>query len=209
MLTIPIQTPIKPRRRTVDDIPVRPLAQRAVKLYLVGNLAWDYTDTVLNIASSLRRDSTRALSRSVRQLRLDYDRTRQYLIDPAHEAKETELALLFEVASVPVLDELNRSLVAELAPLRLDTDNAMLVRSVQMALTLIDVMKRYASVCDAWIKSFGVHGHSILDDRFRRLALLLPHFAGDCYNPASPARSKAADLLYTSLLDIEIQHDPL
>ena len=71
MITLaPIYTP--PRRKTIDDIPTQITGTMAVKLYLLGALLWDYTDTILDIASSLRIASTRSHSRTVRALRLDY-----------------------------------------------------------------------------------------------------------------------------------------
>lgn len=206
-MTIPA-TIYTPPRRTVDDIPVRPLARIAIRLYLVGALAWDYADTILDIAASMRLAHTRRHSREVRQLRLDYDRARQYLIDPDHVAKETELSLIFESIAEPTLTKLNDGLVAELASFRLSADHAILIRSVQIAMTLLDVMKQYAVQCDTWIKSFGVNGHSILDKRFVRLAATLPHFAGQYYDPASPSRREAARHLLADLLDIEVHHTP-
>lgn len=54
--------------KTTKDLPQRPLARMATKLYLLGALAWDYADTVCNIAASLRICETKPASRAVREL---------------------------------------------------------------------------------------------------------------------------------------------
>lgn len=206
MITLaPIYTP--PRRKTIDDIPTQITGAMAVKLYLLGALLWDYTDTILDIASSLRIASTRSHSRTVRALRLDYYRDRQYLIDPEHVAKETELALLFEEISAPALAELNSRLNAEIENLPLTPDLALLAKAVQIALTILDVMKAYAARCDKWLAAQGVRGHSILDDRFRTLASILPRFNPPGIPVTSPARRHTSDALLAELLRIELYDD--
>lgn len=81
-------------------------------------------------------------------------------------------------------------------------------QAVQMAMTVIDAMRLYAARCDRWVGSFGVRGrHSMLHDFFPRLAMLLPEFAGDCYDPASPSRKATAAILEKELSNIELYDD--
>ena len=196
--------PPVPRRRTVLDLPPHIVGSMTIRLYILGALAWDYADTVLNIMAVLRPEGTKELCRTVRQLRLDYDRFRQYSVDDKHVAREAELAMEFEEISAPLFKSLNDSLAAETAPLNLVPDHALLVIAVQTALTVLDAMVLYPADCDKWLRSQGVCGHSILDDRFRRLAFVLPKFAGDSYIPRSESRARAARNIVCGIRAVEL-----
>lgn len=196
--------PQKPPRRTVLDLPSSIIGPMAIRLYVLGALAWDYADTVLNIMAVLRPEGTKALCRTVRQLKADHDRFRQYSVDTVHVEREKQLAIEFEEMSAPLFKRLNDSLTAEIKELDLVPDHALLVLAVQTALTVLDAMMIYAADCDKWLRAQGVDGHSILDDRFRKLANLLPHFAGDCYRPRSQSQKEAAHDIVRSIRSVEL-----
>lgn len=198
---------VLPRRKTVNDLPTHLIAVMGVKLYLLGSLAWDYAETVREVAITIGDTRTKRLCRAVRELHYDYDRTRQYLLDAEHIAAESKLALLFESICSPILNNLSSELSAESNVIGLNADYAVLVKAVQMALAVTGAMEVYARRCDQWLRRQGVKGHSILDDRFRRLSILIPGFAGDCYNAHSPARIKATTALVKELLALELCDD--
>lgn len=195
-----------PSQKTTKDIPQRPLARMAAKLYLLGALAWDYADTVCNIAASLRIDATKPVSRAVRELKREYDRFRSRSLCDADIKKESELALLFEELCESHFAKLNYGVSSDKLTTGLDKDYELLIKSVQMAMTVIDTMKLYAADCDKWIREQGVNAHSILADHYLRLATLLPQFAGDCYNANMEARKLTAKILLNEIKNIEI-HD--
>lgn len=192
-------------RLTARDIPQKPLARMAVKIYLLGCLAWDYADTVCNVAATLRLKETRALSRSVRELKRDYDRFRNRMMDSESLAKESELALMYEDICEEHFQKLNYGIEADKYSAGLKEDYMLLVKAVQMAMTVLDVMKAYARECDEWIRSLGVHVHSILDDHFRSLAVLLPGFAGNAYNANAEARKITANILLNEIKSIQVR----
>lgn len=195
-----------PQPKTTKDIPQRPLARMAAKLYLLGSLAWDYADTVCNIAAQMRIGKTKPLCRAVRELKRDYDRYRNRSMRDEALAKETELAMLFEDICQQHFTKLNYGIASDKSVAGLTQDYEMLIKAVQMAMTVIDTMKLYAAECDAWISSQGVEAHSILADHFRSLAILLPEFAGDSYNANAEARKLTARILLKEINLIEI-HD--
>lgn len=53
--TRPLFAPIDlfPRKKTLDDLPQREFMRRGFKIFTLGALVWDYTDTVLNEAKRL------------------------------------------------------------------------------------------------------------------------------------------------------------
>lgn len=197
------------RSSSLDNVPSDDLFRMAIRLYLLGALVWDYTDTVLDIAAQMRVSATRPLARAVRALHMDYDHIRARDLDSAHINKEWQLATLFEQVTAPCLSTLNRPLRREIqARFTLEADNLMLVQAVYVALTMLDAMRLYASHCDAFIHRYHPRAaHSILPDHFARLAVLLPQFAGDCQYSGSDARRVAARAILDDILSIELSDD--
>lgn len=120
--------------------------------------------------------------------------------------KETELALLFEEICQEHFTKLNYGISSDKSVAGLNKDYEMLIKAVQMAMTVIDTMKFYAAECDEWIRGHGVEAHSILSDHFIRLSMILPQFAGDSYNANIEARKLTAKILINEIKAIEI-HD--
>lgn len=196
------------RPKKLRDIPQKPLARMAVKLYLLGSLAWDYTDTVLDIAVRMRLDKTKPLCRAVHELRRRYDRFRESSLDQADIAKEKELGEQFEGLQRENITKLCYGLRNEIGTYGLDAENTYLVQAVQMAMTVIGAMKLYARECDEWIRSQGVKDrHSILSDHFTALEMLLPEFAGDCYDRNSESRRITAGIICNEIRRIDIYDD--
>lgn len=197
--------PPLPKKRSLDDVPQDKLLMMAVKIYLVGSLVWDYAGTVLDLVSTMRPDGTKKLTRTVREIKRDYDSLRSLDLDRAHLAREAELALLFEQIHKERFNTLWLGLRSETRRYGLDPDSSALVESVQMAMTVLDALKLYASECDAFIRRYYPEApHSILPDHFIRLAVLLPQFAGDCYDGASNTRSITARILLNEIKNIEL-----
>ena len=66
----------------------------------------------------------------------------------------------------------------------------------------------FAGECDAFIRKYYPEApHSILPDHFSRLAVLLPEYAGDCYNRHSKARKLAAESLLNEINKMEFYGD--
>ncbi len=195
-----------PHKKTSADISdQKKLARMAVKIYLLGSLAWDYADTVCNIAASMRLSQTKKVSRAIRELKHDYDRFRSRSLSNADVDKETELGLLFESLCQNHFNKLVYGLSVDAVP-DLNEDYKMLIKAVYMALTIIDTMILFAKECDDWIQSQGVNAHSILADHFHRLSSLLPLFAGDCYGK-SDSRELTSRILLKEIKRIEIYDD--
>lgn len=199
------QTPLLFLPKTIEDLPQKPLLRMMAKICIVGSLAWDYAETVRTLAAQMRLPDTIKLSRAMRELHADFDRFRQTSLSAADVRKETNLGLLFEQICEEHLSKFSYGFNSEKEIAMLSDDFRMLVKAVQMAMTVIDAMKLYAADCDRWITENGVFAaHSVLPDHFRRLALLLPGFAGDCYNPDSESRRITARILYNEIKRIDI-----
>lgn len=181
----------------------------SVCLYLVGALVWDYTDTVVKLAAQMRIGAAKRLSRAVRELRLDYDRVRAQDLDSDYLNREWELAQLFEDVNKETFDRLCNGLLTEIRrDTTLDDANVILVEAVQMAMTMLDALRLYADECDKFIRRYyPAAPHSILPDHFKRLAILLPEYAGDCYDRYSNTRHLTARTLLNRIKEIKLYDD--
>lgn len=199
-----------PRRRSIADVPQRELTYRTVKLYIVGSLVWDYALTVLDISAQMRIGGpVKKLSRAVREIHKDYERIRSLDLDEKHIRQEWQLAEMFESINRENFKRLCAGLAAELRQsTSLGKEYEMLVEAVQMAMTVLDALKMFAAECDVFIRKYYPEApHSILPDHFRRLAVLLPEYAGDCYDRHSEARKIAAESLLDEINKMEFYGD--
>ncbi len=180
------------------------MTHRLVRLTVLGALVWDYTGTVLELAAQVRPPDTKAVSREIHGLRLGYDRSRSRFFDDDLSRTLVALSLQFEEVCRQVLADLNKELPGEPEFSGLAPEMRYLVQGTQVAMTVLDALMMYAAECDRWMTSLDVKGYTMLSDEFRRLAGLLPRYAAGCYNPASPARRKAAGLLLDELRLTEV-----
>lgn len=64
--------------------------------FVIAELAWDYADTVIDYAVTLKQDYTKKLCREVREMRREYDSFRSPYIDALHRQSELENMYVFE-----------------------------------------------------------------------------------------------------------------
>lgn len=202
---------LRPKAKSFYDIPKDILSKKAVKMYIIGALVWDYAETVIDIAAQMKLGGeTKRLSRAIRVLQRDYKQIRAAHLDNNSLKREWELAELFESLNSDEFKRLCHGLCAEIhRDTELNRDYAGLVEAVQMALTLLDTLFLYAAQCDSYILEYYPQApHSILPDHFRKLRILLPEFAGDCYDNNSQTRSLTAKILLNKINEIELYPNP-
>lgn len=173
-----------------------------ITMYGAGALAWDYADTVLDLASQMRLSQTRQLSRSVRELHGRYEAFTARSLSMFDKRRLTEIGQLIETAFGTHFSRLSSGLDNELAPLGLQPTFRYLVKAVQQAMTVLDAMRHYDAKCADWLTSQRLPTQSILAAHFNSLYTLLPQFAGDAYNPASPTRDLTARILCNELVTL-------
>lgn len=190
---------LAPKEKTVLDLPTDLVKNRMVLLCLIGSLAWDYAFTVLDLAAQMNLRELRKVSRSIRQLKEDYDAVLKHGLNRSNIDSLTSLGLQFEKVCRKSLSGLAASLHNEKEISECRDDYRYLVVAVQMAMTVIDAMRLYAADFDAFLRSQGVHGKSVEIAQLGKLAILLPQYAGDAYNPQSPSRKQTAEILFNEL----------
>lgn len=191
---------------TFEAIPKTELFRRAVKIQLVAGLIWDYAETILDITSQMRLSHLKKLSRAVKELRRDYDYRMAQSLDREHIARSNELTELFETINQKHFSRLCQGLGVEMRSKdKLRPDFESLVMAVQMAMTVVDALQKFCADTDKFInRYFPKADDSILPPEIRRLAVLLPEFAGDSYDESSQSRTVTAGILLNEIINIDL-----
>lgn len=202
---IPVIDFLRTKPKTLDDLPEKERLRIIVKISLLGTLAWDYADTVLDIARQMKIPQMKKVSRAVSELRREYDRYNGSFLSSDDCTHMKRLSDLFADINDTAFNRLCYGLDTELGRIdRFDPQNAYLIKAVQMTMTVIDTMKLFADESDAWMEAHGVDGHTVMPKHFGPLAILIPQYAGDCYDPHSEARRITAGILLNEIKKIEL-----
>lgn len=198
----------QPRPKRITDEPEDILITIRVRMYALGALVWDYVDSVLTMATQLRRSEVRRLSREVKNLRKDYEYFRSRNADSDHLEREMAWALEFEEYLRKPLRELCKGIKQEHEQAfgEVEVENGYYIMGVQQAQTMVEALIHYTKGCDRAIAKYGVDmtKRSIMPPVFRKLAILLPEFAGDLWIADSPSRRKAAETIALELTKIVV-----
>lgn len=197
-----------PNNKTAEDLSDTIRLRMVVKMLLLGTLAWDYTDTVLKIAAQMQIQETKKVSRAIKEIKREYDQ----FISPMLHGDDTRflsgLSVLFEDVNAKAFKRLCDGLAVEIGSKVTPSDEEMyLLKAVQMVMTVLDAMNLYDADCRAWMEAEGVPNHTVIPSHFARLAILIPQYAGNCYDPKSESRRITAKILYNETKLIELYGD--
>lgn len=156
------------QRPSFDSVDVsKPLLKsKTVLLLVIGELAWDYTGTVIDLAAQMKIKETRRVSRSIADVRRDYDRFLFRSLDTKEHERLRELAMQYEEVCQTHLTKLSYSLSNEGSIRQCRESHRYLVIAVQMAMTVIDAMRLYVEDFDKFLYSHGLRGGSMSIGQF-------------------------------------------
>lgn len=203
-MVLPNLTIERPDRSAKALVPRSVMFNMSIKIYMVGSLAWDYADTVLDIVKQAKISETKKLSRELRELRDKYLHFRARCGSETL-AEEARLGLMFEEMNQKRMNKLYKDLCVEIRyTTQLDETWRTICASALTALTVLDAIKMYAHHCDKRIDSYGVQrNHTILQDEFDRLSVLLGRFLQGKCSASLVTRKKVAEELYYEILTLE------
>lgn len=197
-----------PQRTAKELVPDDVMLSMSIKIYMVGSLAWDYADTVLDLVRQAKISDTKKQSRELQLLYERYLRFRDRCGSDSL-AEEKRLGLLFEELNQNRLTKLYEDLSTEIRyTTTLDDTWRSICASVLTALTVLDAIKMYARNCDRRIDNYGVNRkHSLLQDEFVELGTVLYRFIEGKCNTKLITRQKVAQELYAEILSLETCED--
>lgn len=200
--------PIFPKqtKKSIDDIPVDIIAGMAARLYMLLNLAWDYVETIQQVAKLMRLDSAKKVSRRINELHQRYDQRRSYSLTDKEVLLERKIALLFETFCSPHLTKLHYSLTNEIkrAWPEIGADDVYLAEAVETAATILDAVIMFGKECDSYISSQGVTGHSVITGEILELYRMLPQFMPRNIKIEGSARKLTAKILFNEIKQLEL-----
>lgn len=150
--------------------------------FVVAQLAWDYADTIINVASILRLYSMKKLCRAVRELKRKYDILRDEFTNHAHRDSEIDNMYVFEDGVSDLfslyLKNIEFDLKSEYPDL--DGEHRAFLLAVYQCHIVLQCIYRYAEMQkDKIEKIVGHYIGDVLPKELRRLDILVMAFVGD------------------------------
>ncbi len=181
--------------------------------YVALCIAWDYADTVCDIAAQMRVDKLKKPCRLLRDLRRRYDSFRQRFLPPDHLRQEARHAQAFLDGNADVLRWFNSTLTDRIRSIQPDLDPRYLylLLAAYQAIAVVKAIKMYAADADKLLDdiSGAKSAHSVIPDEALALFELIGVFIGDFPLPLSdPMLCRFAQSLYQSLSEIEFEFNP-
>lgn len=151
--------------------------------FVIAEVAWDYADTILNLAAMMRLRETKKLCRAIKDLRIEYDRKRFEVIDDNWRKSETENMIMFqETLSEEYFGKIYRTFKDKLMQSYsdLEENSVMLIASVYCCKTVIAGLMRYCQAQEKVVSAIlGYEINSIMPKQVNRLNTLVSEFVGD------------------------------
>lgn len=150
--------------------------------FVIAALAWDYADSILNMAAYLRIQKVKRLCRSVKELKKDYDYLRAPYIDQAHQQSEENNMYVFEDGVNDVfnlyLADIGFDIKSEYP--NLDHEYVLYLKAIYQCHIVLKSIFRYAQIQTSKVEK--IVGHKIGDiipSQLRKLDTLIMAFIGD------------------------------
>lgn len=194
---------------TIEDMPKRLLLRLAAKTYILMALAWDYIDTITDMAAVMRISELKGLCRTIKAIRRSYDQFRSRSINDASTKAEMERAVDFEEYCHEHLSKLFYSICNGISKFKLTDDYKSFLVGVYQALTVLDAVRLYGEYVDSRLKQHGIPTlHlTIIEDDFIKLFKLIPLFAGDCYIPDMECVRLTAKILVNKMHNVQLSDE--
>lgn len=161
--------------------------------FVIAEVAWDYADTVLDMACIIRDRRTKPLGRTIKELRREYDRQRYRIINDKWRDSETENMLMFQDVLKDFFSKVYHECceILEQTHGKLEDNTLMLVASVYVCRTVLKGLFMYTAAHEKCVsRILGYPIASILPTELQKLNNIIIEYAGDCRMPDSFAEKQ-------------------
>ena len=204
----------RPTRKTVRTVgsasdldmtkeEARQLTRYALAHDILANLAWSYIGTVIQIASDRRISELKDVARRLRSAQRSYEKQRHsFLLDNISDHMAAISDGLEEECEVQ-LNQLCFGVANDRSASGLEGSSMMLVKAVQMAMTVLDAISANDRMTDDYIRDHHISDAARrYDAHFVIARKLVPLFAGDCYAPRLEARRIVSRFIHNKALSL-------
>lgn len=177
--------------------------------FVIAEVAWDYVDTVLNMACLLRRRELRRLCRTIKEIREDYLWWRRKFSGQTHLDNEEENMETFQEDLNEFFSSMYRAHTDKLKNKYPDiySEYIMMIATAYMSIIVFDALFKYVRYMEGIVINKVRHPiGNILPKHLHQIAMLMPEFAGDCpiKSEFELTRSFFVDTLVTQIKSIEL-----
>lgn len=150
--------------------------------FVIGELVWDYADTLCIMAAERRIDEMKPVSRFIKEQRVEYDRIRFRYIDAYNRGREINNGYRFEEMTEDIMSQCMSNLAMNLRQSYPDLPQSeiMFIQAVYQCKILGEALKRYLAkqtkmIEDRIKRKVG----GIFPPQFFKLMKLVALYAGD------------------------------
>lgn len=150
--------------------------------YVIAEVAWDYADTILDLAVIMRLSETKKLCRAIKETRKDYDRDRYKIINNKWRESETENMIMFQETLSDFFNTVYKTYREKLMQKYsdLEENSLMLIASVYVCRTVLKGLHRYTDAQEKIVSAIlGYEIASLFPKQLTTLNKLVIEFAGD------------------------------
>lgn len=151
--------------------------------YVIAEVAWDYVDSILNLAALMRLSETKSLCRKLKEIHREYDRERFKIIDDSSRKTETDNMILFQEELSDFFGNLHKSVIELLTEMygTIEDNTSYLVGAAYACRIVLKSLARYCEAQEKIVSS--ILGYSIAGTlypkKLRAVEILVIEFAGD------------------------------
>lgn len=169
----------KPLSEVLDDIT---MFRYGYVPFVIAELAWDYADTVIDMAILCNNPKTKMLSRAIRKLRREYERYHSRIVFSDGKSDEEENMYVFESEVSKIFSlyvtNVKCDLVSEYSDIEENTMG--LLVAVYECLIIVKSLLRYSAIQTANAQAMaGYPINDVMPKSMHSLASLIVEFAGD------------------------------
>ncbi len=169
----------KPLSEVLDDIT---MFRYGYVPFVIAELAWDYADTVIEMAIMCNNPKTKKLSRAIRTLRAEYERYHSRVVFSDGKSGEEENMYLFETEVSSLFSLYVTNIKCDLISLysNIEENTLHLLVSVCQCLIVIKSLLRYSAIQTAKAQEMaGYPLDDVMPQSIRSVVPLINEFAGD------------------------------
>lgn len=174
---------VTPQRKSLHDIEDDELLFRIAYIpYVIGAVAWDWVDSILDQAAQMRISATKGLARGIRELKKSYDRFRETSIYQQLCAEAQHHCECFQDGYADYFADMYKGMKEQIRYYypHLLAQWVDFKATVYVTLVVIKALHRYVAWCDKRIRELlGGADNSILPQHFQLLYTLVYVYLGD------------------------------
>lgn len=177
--------------------------------FVIAEVAWDYADSVMDMAILMRIQETKRLCRAIKDIRKEYDKKRYSIITDGWRKSETENMVMFQDELKDVFNKIyiRYKDLWKMEYGEANSEMLLMICGAYMCHTVLKALYQYESAQMKIVSSIiGYQIAPFLPTELKALYDLIIEFAGNCPmpKPFKEIENEFAKELTTYIVDVEL-----